>query len=159
MPLQQDSNEKQCCSNVVDDGQACARLTVCQAKSSSPRGAWAFLMPRRRSLFICLFLPFCFLSLFSVRMNVWCRQAALQALTVLLEAFEGEDHFQAVCEPLLATPHQHIQAAATPSVQVIHTQFGLTQRGLQSGDGCQHCRVCACCCRWLVTDRKHRGWA
>ena len=46
------------------------------------------------------------------------RQAALEALQVVLEAFSQEDHFAAVAGPLLATPLQHTQAAASTSGQV-----------------------------------------
>lgn len=46
------------------------------------------------------------------------RQAALEALQVVLEAFSKEDHFAAVAEPLLATPLQHTQAAASTSGKV-----------------------------------------
>ena len=46
------------------------------------------------------------------------RQAALEALESVLEAFQEEDHFEAVCQPLLATPHQHVQAAASAPAQV-----------------------------------------
>jgi len=37
---------------------------------------------------------------------------------VALEAFASEDHFEAVAGPLLATPSQHTQAAASTSAQV-----------------------------------------
>ena len=47
-----------------------------------------------------------------------CRQAALEALQTVLEAFSKEDHFEAVSGPLLATPLQHTQAAASTSGQV-----------------------------------------
>ncbi|KAL3147888.1 hypothetical protein ABBQ32_002606 [Trebouxia sp. C0010 RCD-2024] len=41
------------------------------------------------------------------------RQAALEALQVVLEAFSQEDHFEAVAGPLLGTPLQHTQAASS----------------------------------------------
>lgn len=51
--------------------------------------------------------------------GVCCRQAALEALQTVLEAFSSEDHFEAVAGPLLATPLQHTQAAtASTSGQV-----------------------------------------
>lgn len=53
-------------------------------------------------------------------LTLWCvgRQAALEALEIALGAFKAEDHFQAVCQPLLATPLQHVQAAASTPAQV-----------------------------------------
>ena len=51
--------------------------------------------------------------------GVCCRQAALEALQTVLEAFSSEDHFEAVAGTLLATPLQHTQAAtASTSGQV-----------------------------------------
>ena len=54
-----------------------------------------------------------------------CRQAALEALQTVLEAFSQEDHFEAVAGPLLATPLQHTQAAASTSGQVSPSTLAL----------------------------------
>lgn len=64
--------------------------------------------------------------------SLWfCRQAALEALQVVLEAFSQEDHFEAVAGPLLGTPLQHTQAASS-STQVSHPTLVSGGQGFKS---------------------------